>query len=175
MDYILWTIGLLYVIACVFFVVCFLANIADEDQAGWMVSAITTLVMTFVLKPILLAGPHASAVTAAELWKPEVMNQARLQLGIKAVSRSEEGAQTAERPTLFDEETRNSVEDIETDEIPKAQESSSRLPADCEEGSARRPHVGNTVSRFLQRQGSTNSSTSLPMDCEEGTVRIPHA
>jgi len=177
MDYILWSIGLLYVVACSFFVICFLANITDEDQAGWMVSAVTTLVMTFVLKPILVAGLHASVVTVAEVWRPEVMDQARLQLGIR-VGKAETVDHNAQIPVLLGGSMTKTVgqgkESSKYDNVDGEID-----PTIMEEGRARedlacRAVADEDASRSAAFETENPAVCPLPAVGEEGNARIPN-
>lgn len=51
-ERIFWTFGLVYLAFCVFYVVVFIANIDIDDQAGWSIQGLITILQDFIAMPL---------------------------------------------------------------------------------------------------------------------------
>jgi hypothetical protein len=54
-DGVLWIVGVAYAVLCVLFVASFLANVTSKDSLKWLLSAITSIIKTALVIPLLLA------------------------------------------------------------------------------------------------------------------------
>mmetsp|Transcript_85647 Transcript_85647/g.199070 ORF Transcript_85647/g.199070 Transcript_85647/m.199070 type:complete len:394 (+) Transcript_85647:1-1182(+) len=54
-DRLIWVLSLLYISFCMFFMCVFFANVSAEDQAAWITSAATSVILNTVVIPLFVA------------------------------------------------------------------------------------------------------------------------
>lgn len=87
-DKVIWIVGSLYLALCAFFICLYLANVSEEDNGGWAISGVVSVLEGAVLVPFFIAlfVPLLAALTlsvvsrAREVEKSELVRQRRAEL-----------------------------------------------------------------------------------------------
>merc|ERR1719444_504480 len=64
LDAVFWILVVLYVMFCIFFLFCFVANVNSSTEVSWLTSTVTALTKEVLVSPMLLAAFHVVALTA---------------------------------------------------------------------------------------------------------------